>query len=116
MSRNVTLDIARGILIILVVLGHSIHLNYGFGTYADKLIYSFHMPAFFVISGYLVYDSLNNREVVWAMRKTIQRLIPIIVFGCLLYVLSYYSYLNGGYLDVSRLAQENSFLGIGGRL
>lgn len=40
------LDIAKGILIILVVIGHS---NYSYTQY----IYWFHMPAFFIISGVL---------------------------------------------------------------
>ncbi|MFD0826997.1 acyltransferase family protein [Neobacillus sp. M.A.Huq-85] len=45
-NRLEYLDIAKGILIILVVLGHS--------PYANRyVIYWFHMPAFFIISGLL---------------------------------------------------------------
>jgi fucose 4-O-acetylase-like acetyltransferase len=45
-KRIETLDIAKGLLIILVVIGHS-------GSFLTKYIFWFHMPAFFFISGLL---------------------------------------------------------------
>ena len=48
-KRIVWLDIAKAILIILVVLGHSGDINHG--TRLDKYIYWFHMPAFIILSG-----------------------------------------------------------------
>ena len=48
-DRNTTIDIAKGILILLVVWGHS-------SIYFTKYIYWFHMPAFFMISGLFVKD------------------------------------------------------------
>lgn len=48
-SRNSVLDIARAIVIILVVVGHS-----GVDKYARDSIYLFHMPLFFFISGILL--------------------------------------------------------------
>ena len=42
------LDYAKGIAIILVVLGHIFS-----GGNIKTYIYSFHMPLFFIISGYL---------------------------------------------------------------
>ena len=50
--RDKSIDIAKGILIVLMVIGHS-----GCPSYIGSLIYSFHMPCFFVISGML----LNNK-------------------------------------------------------
>ncbi|MBR3357486.1 MAG: acyltransferase family protein [Solobacterium sp.] len=48
------LDICKGILIILVVIGHVIQIiDIDKDSYLIKFIYSFHMPAFFMISGYL---------------------------------------------------------------
>lgn len=59
MSENKRLlwaDALRGLLILSVALGHSLQ----FGDYNNRLswniIYSFHMAAFFVVSGYV---SLN---------------------------------------------------------
>ena len=53
------MDIARGIGIFLVVLGHSFpdsqFNNSNFYAYIYKLIYSFHMPFFFIISGFFAY-------------------------------------------------------------
>ena len=51
------LDVAKGLLIIMVVVGHAMEIiNPTHDNYLLKLIYSFHMPAFFIISGYL-FDS-----------------------------------------------------------
>ena len=47
------IDYSKGILITLVISGHAIPefgLHLGF---LEKIIYSFHMPAFFILSGYL---------------------------------------------------------------
>ena len=46
-KRNLTIDVMKGFLIALVVIGHS-HWEFG------KIIYWFHMPVFFMISGYLL--------------------------------------------------------------
>lgn len=43
-------DFAKGLVIILVVLGHSIPLS----TDLSKFIFVFHMPFFFVIAGFLL--------------------------------------------------------------
>ena len=47
MERNIELDILKGIMMIFVVIGHT---NITI-PYFD--VYWFHMPAFFLISGYL---------------------------------------------------------------
>lgn len=68
-ERNHLLDTIKGVAIILVVFGHCIQL--GCGTeyieqkaYWDniifKLIYSFHMPLFALVSGYLMFPSLQR--------------------------------------------------------
>jgi len=49
MQRLKWIDTARGIGVILVVIGHISSINNGIGQW----IYSFHMPLFFVISGIL---------------------------------------------------------------
>ena len=51
LQRDKTLDIAKGICIILMVIGHS-----GCPTYLNYFIYMFHMPCFFFISGWLLND------------------------------------------------------------
>lgn len=51
-------DALRGLLILLVILGHSIQYAPNIDAENNRLwnmIYSFHMPAFFAISGFLNY-------------------------------------------------------------
>lgn len=61
MNRLVWADALKGILIVLVVLGHSIQsvmIKMGMPFTEDylwNLIYSFHMPAFIAVSGFLAY-------------------------------------------------------------
>lgn len=48
--------------IVLVVLGHSLHMypvNYGMGTLLYRMIYSFHMPLFFFVSGFLMIYTIQ---------------------------------------------------------
>lgn len=47
-TRNKTIDVLRGLAIILMVIGHS-----GFFAEGRKFIYLFHMAAFFMVSGFL---------------------------------------------------------------
>lgn len=71
-KRDTFWDILKGIAIILVVFGHAI--QYGSGErffeehlyFEDKVfifIYSFHMPLFMLISGYMFYFSINRYTV-----------------------------------------------------
>ncbi len=70
MYRDTTLDLAKGLLIILEVLGHALQFSLGteytasnhfFDDPVFKTIYTFHMPLFMLISGYLFYNS-NKKE------------------------------------------------------
>lgn len=49
--RNNSLDIAKAICIILMVVGHS-----GCPTFLHDFVYMFHMPCFFFVSGWLLND------------------------------------------------------------
>lgn len=59
MNRDRSIDIAKGIAILIVYLGHSILYNpidmasmYGWCAKLGSIITSFNMPMFFLISGY----------------------------------------------------------------
>src|ERR1044071_3831642 len=57
MSKRIGyLDIARGIGILLVVLGHNDFEV--ISVFARQVIYSFHIPLFFFLSGYFINTSL----------------------------------------------------------
>lgn len=64
-NRIDSLDIFKGVLIFLVVLGHFLlpikDGEYMFITKIFFFIYSFHMPAFIFVSGYVYYDSWKRK-------------------------------------------------------
>lgn len=80
--RNISIDIAKGIGIILVVLGH---------TKGPKelinFIYCFHMPLFFFISGYLFnFDKWSNRFSEFIKTRINRLIIPYFVMSlCFFY-------------------------------
>ncbi|WP_346939706.1 acyltransferase family protein [uncultured Clostridium sp.] len=84
--RNDYMDIAKGILIILVVIGHS-------GFKYSKYIYWFHMPAFFFISGYFFKEINGYKQfVTFTKRKVIKTIYPYIISLIIITILNYYIY------------------------
>lgn len=81
------IDVAKGIGIIAVVLGHSGNL------FLAHYIYWFHMPLFFLISGYLHKqpDSFDM-FVKNTRRKTCRLLVPYVSFYCLILVIEKINY------------------------
>lgn len=88
-QRNVYLDIIKGVAIILVVFGHSIQYGTGLSVNNDYFqyplfifIYSFHMPLFMLISGFLFFGSVKRHSVKYNCRsKFTSLLIPIIAWN-----------------------------------
>lgn len=82
--RNQTIDIIKGIAIYLVVFGHSIQ-NFTVNFYDNvvfQFIYSFHMPLFMLISGYLFAFSFKKKmpkEIIITKIKTL--LLPISTYA-----------------------------------
>lgn len=64
MNRDKTLDIIKGIGIILMVVGHS-----GAPDYVHDIIYTFHMPLFFIASGWFFSERNLDDAKGFAMRK-----------------------------------------------
>jgi len=83
-SRNVEIDILKGIGILLMVAGHS-------GVPFTRFIYLFHMAIFFIASGYCykVYysDSLEN-TLIFMKKRFISLWIPYVFWGILYTVLN----------------------------
>lgn len=82
MSRIRFYDIAKGIGIFLVVWGHSL---IDFGHY---IIYMFHMPLFFYLSGVFHRSGGGNMELL--KRRFVSLIIPLLVSLGLLFPLSVY--------------------------
>lgn len=75
-SRFETVDVAKGIGIILVVLGH-VTQNGALGSW----IYSFHMPLFFLLSGLFFRPQFGR---LWTTAKRL--LVPYLIFAVLSYL------------------------------
>lgn len=67
------IDILKGIGIVLVVLGHITKDRELF-----QFIYAFHMPLFFIVSGYFLHEKKN-----FIISQAKSLLIPYFVFGIL---------------------------------
>lgn len=75
------IDILKGIGIISVVLGHI------YGTYLSKLIFVYHMPLFFFISGRLATPTRDYRT--FYIKKLRSLLLPYLVYFLILSLLFY---------------------------
>lgn len=89
LKRNILIDTIKGVAITLMVIGHCI--QYGSGTlYLEngyffqntifKFIYSFHMPLFMVVSGYLFYYSIKKYDFMVNIKNRVTQLLIPIVF------------------------------------
>lgn len=103
-ERDSLLDVLKGVLIYLVVLGHVIQyfgvVQNFFDNTLFKFIYSFHMPLFAMISGYLLYYSLSHhsyKSVLFSRVKTL--CIPIIVWGT---IINIYGMILCTWFDIGR--------------
>ena len=85
MERKKDLDILKGFAILCVVLGHVICLVYDKNNYTNNLIfrfcYSFHMPLFFTISGYL--DGKKDINNLWVEKKIDRLFRPWLIWTCI---------------------------------
>lgn len=84
LNRDKSIDIARGISILLVLAGHCQYIDLDFKIW----IYSFHMPLFFFLSGMVFsYDKYPS----WRMflkNKVKKLIIPYFTLGILIIILS----------------------------
>lgn len=87
-KRDLTLDYLKAFAIILVVFGHCIQYGLGqpnidfFDNNIIKVIYSFHMPLFMMISGYLFGFSVKKhsfKEIIFGKLKSL--LVPIAIWA-----------------------------------
>ena len=89
-NRNTTIDTLKGIAIILVIYAHCIQFGSGlnylethsfFDNEIFKFIYSFHMPLFMLISGYLFYFAIQKHSYEHNLKTRIKGLfVPIILW------------------------------------
>lgn len=97
MKRYKEIDFMKGMLICLVILGHIIQAGQGeaylneskfYLNYFFKIIYSFHLPLFAMVSGLLGGLTYKSMTVFKYMKGKVKRLIiPIFIYGIIYTVL-----------------------------
>lgn len=81
-NRIETIDIAKGLGILLVVIGHSLQT----GSYPVRVIWTFHMPLFFFLSGFC-YNPYKYTFGTLLKTRVKQLFVPLLLFSALLLVL-----------------------------
>lgn len=89
-NRDTFLDFCKGIAIFLVVLGHVLEKSMHQMNNLYDFIYLFHMPFFFMLSGYLAWR-VKRFDIPFFKKKARTLLLPCIVVGLL------FTMINGGY-------------------
>lgn len=93
MERSKKIDFIRAFAIITVVVGHSIQFGSGpaYNCLEDpvfRFIYSFHMPLFMLLSGYLFYNTLTRHSFFENVRsRFITLFIPIIMWNIVPFIM-----------------------------
>lgn len=91
-KRNNKIDLLKGVSIFLVVWGHAIqYANNGeFDFFLNPIfifIYTFHMPLFMFISGFLFLHSVSNKKCSDVIIKRIKQLVvPIVAWSTMYYI------------------------------
>lgn len=112
-KRLTWVDVTKGFLMILVVIGHYPgELDFPLAKY----IYWFHMPAFFLLSGLffkeISEDESSNKTV---KKRFLQLMVPYLFFLMIITGIRYGMELSLGNFDLSWYLQDLSTLVIGGR-
>ena len=99
-NRMTFIDIAKGIAILLMVIGHS----YSKTNFFLEWINSFHMPLFFIVTG-ILYGMINEKKGCLTFNfktKAINLLLPYFIWGTLIQL--FFALL--GYLGGSPLLEQ----------
>lgn len=94
-ERNKSIDVARGIAIILMVYGHCIR-----GGYIHNFIYLFHMAIFIFISGYLFKNKIffDVRDLIVYLKNKIKKLyLFYLKYEVLFFILTNFFFMIGFY-------------------
>lgn len=97
-ERELWIDILKGLAIIFVVMGHVVSSYRNSNMLMDavafnfiyEFVYAFHMPLFFVVSGYLAGKSKKEEPLATSiLQKCISLGVPYVVFSIVLFCLKF---------------------------
>lgn len=89
-KRDTYIDVVKGIAIILVVLGHAIQVNtsnFDMNLYF-RIIYSFHMPLFMFLVGYVVWLQKSGISIHTFIKRIRRLVIPFFAWYFLVYFIT----------------------------
>uniref|UniRef100_UPI00403FB3F3 acyltransferase family protein n=1 Tax=Solibacillus sp. FSL R5-0449 TaxID=2921639 RepID=UPI00403FB3F3 len=114
MKKRITwVDITKGFLMILVVIGHYPgELEFPLAKY----IYWFHMPAFFILSGLFFKPVLEKKDIKLTVYKRFMQLIfPYLFFLTSITLVRYGMEISSGNLDIQWYLNDLWTIAVGGR-
>lgn len=79
-ERTEWIDLARGWAIVLVVFAHT-----PIPAKLSSYIYSFHVPLFFIISGFLLHSGLSKKSTDFIKNKVLRLAVPYLFFSLIGY-------------------------------
>ena len=100
-------DIAKGIGIVCVVMGHIFSAQMP----AHKIIFLFHMPLFFFVSGFLYKEQPDNKA--YIVKKAKNLLIPYFSVFALVFPVLIFTYMPEGY-TLDMIAWDTLYYVLGG--
>jgi len=116
MERNKTVDALKGYAIILVVFGHAIQHILGPNTAYDntvfRFIYSFHMPLFMFLSGYIIFGKVPKLWSKWLWKSSRRLLIPFFIWFLIWSVNSQFDFIHFAFINGLSGVQAHFFKGL----
>ncbi len=97
-ERDTTIDFIKGFLILLVILGHTTLGLTGMYSFNEMMngitnvIYSFHMPCFIAVSGFLYkeYGFDDTKSIFWYIRhKAFNILLPYVMISIIYWIIKF---------------------------
>lgn len=106
-NRLVWIDAAKAIAIIAMILGHEI----GDGNNLHFWIYSFHMPIFFILSGYTSHLVISWTDWRKQVKKLVIRVLALAILMVILYQVERALFSEGDWSRVLPLSVKETFWG-----
>lgn len=115
-GRSEVIDFAKGLAIILMVIGHATLEGGPFARWLHGFIYTFHMPFFLIISGFLYNENKGKNASTYVKRKFNSLWLKFVLYNCIFIILNNFFWkihlINADYPYFNTFWYEYSFLDI----